>query len=235
MKNLLVLVTGCLLTVAVSAQQVENIEQKAQTIAQEVQTNGRYLSRDQRAEISRNLDSIRRILKGGSTFPTPPPLPPPPRPQPTSSYTCVSRDNDGADPYVFAIRDGIQVTRIAAANFSNLESCNLALNSIRYIGGKNILCLSRDNDGSSPYQVASLSGVSVSRIPKTVSDTNTTCNDMLNSFRPDRNNNVTFCISRDNDGAAPYVAAMLNLYGESLQTGTESFSSLTACKAFIGQ
>ncbi|MDG0815324.1 hypothetical protein [Bdellovibrio svalbardensis] len=235
MKSLLVLVTGCLLAVTVSAQQErqESIELKAQTIAQDLQYNGRNLTREQRFEISRNLDAIRRIMKGGSTLPLPPP--PPPLPAPTSNYTCVSRDNDGRNPYVLGIREGINVTRIMAATFSTEAECQGNLNSIRYVGGKSLLCLSRDNDGRNPFLVASLSGGRISRIIRTVVSTKGECDDLLGNFRPDRNNNVSFCTSRDNDGRVPYVAAILNLNSESIQTGSESFSSLGACKSFLGQ
>jgi hypothetical protein len=66
MKNLVVLIAGCLMALSASAQNM-NIEQKAQEVARDVQRFGRSLTYAERAEVAGNLDSISRILRGGNS------------------------------------------------------------------------------------------------------------------------------------------------------------------------
>ena len=240
MKLVTVLFTGCLLSVSAFARpgddagRGDRLVEKAQEVTRSIQARNSNLSQSDRRAIAQHLDAIREILRNGngSSYPTPPP---PPYPGNGSgyddAYICVSRDNDGAAPYVMAVRQGLNVVRMRAT-FNSTSACSSAINSMRYVGNKKMMCLSRDNDGSEPYQLVSISGTDVTAIPRTVSSFSN-CNNLLNSLRPDRRNTVVFCTSRDNDGAAPYVAMSLSLYDNSTQVGTEVFSSMSSCQAFI--
>lgn len=224
--NRLVLL-GALLTVsmgAVAQSWAPSIEVVGQRVASDIVRFGRSLGPNDRAEVSRHLDAISRILggqgQGGGGFTQGP------------EYTCVSRDNDGANPYVIGIKDRIQVTRIKNAQFSSQGECQSTLQSIRSVGYNSMLCLSRDNDGSNPYLLSVLNGSNVTRIVKTVVQSKAECDGLLQNLQP-RQNAATFCTSRDNDGAAPYVAASLDLSTLTLQLGTESFQTKSVCQQFI--
>ncbi|QLY24545.1 hypothetical protein [Bdellovibrio sp. KM01] len=224
MKLLSVLVMGCLLSVAAVAAPGDRIAEKADRIAMELRYRGHELSQSQREQINKSLDSIRRVLDGDLEGPGG---------GGDSRYTCVSRDNDGRAPYSLAIREGINVTRLQIT-YDTLPSCEQAMNLIRYIGYKGLICTSRDNDGREPTLLALLNGGQAARISKTVMN-KADCLETLRTLRPDRNNNIVMCVSRDADGRNPYVALNLNMNNGSVQTGTETFNNIADCKKFIGQ
>jgi hypothetical protein len=151
------------------------------------------------------------------------------------SYVCASRDNDGRSPYVMAIRRGIQVERLLGETYSSEFDCQQAFRSIRKIAGNSMLCVSRDNDGRNPYQIAALRGKSMARISRTTTNTKMECEQTLNSLRPSFDGIVTFCTSRDNDGRNPYTAVNLDLNSGRVEVGTESFNDIFACRRFLGQ
>ncbi len=220
MKSFSVLVMGCLLSVAAIAAPGERIEEKADSIAMELRYRGHELSPSQRELINKNLNSIRRILDGDLEGPVS-----------DARYACVSRDNDGRAPYSLAIREGINVTRLQLT-YDSQQNCEQAMYSIRYIGYKALICTSRDNDGREPTLLAMLTGNQAVRIPSTVM-TKGDCQETLKTVRPDRNNVITLCVSRDADGRNPYVALSLNMNSGAVQKGSESFNSIGECKAFL--
>jgi hypothetical protein len=224
MKSLSVLVMGCLLSVAAVAAPGDRIAEKADRIAMELRYRGHELSPAQREQINKSLDSIRRVLDGdleGSGGGS------------DARYSCVSRDNDGRAPYSLAIREGINVSRLQLT-YDSIQSCEQAMNSIRYIGYKALICTSRDNDGREPTLLALLSGNQASRIPRTVMN-KADCLETLRTVRPDRNNVITMCVSRDADARNPYVALSLNMNSGAVQVGAESFNSIAECKTFLRQ
>jgi hypothetical protein len=221
MKFLSLLLT--LVTVSAFAQRPPAyIEEEAQNVAYQLRTEGRYLSASQRDQIARHLESIKRIMNGAGHE----------EPGTNGEYTCTSRDNDGRAPYVFAVRQGIQVVRISGETFTTQDECRRTLDSIRQISGRALFCSSRDNDGRSPFQMAVISGTQIARIQRTVVSTRQDCETLVRSLQP-RRGSVLFCTSRDNDGRSPYVAVDLNLYSMQLQVGSESFSTLQGCEQFL--
>ena len=125
--------TGFLLTVLFSltalGQRPVYIEEQVEKLAFEIRREGRFLSDEQRLQIARHLESIERVLRGGGGV------------QPgTGEYTCVSRDNDNRSPYVFALREGIQVVRLTGETFSALSECQNTLATAREISGRYFFC-----------------------------------------------------------------------------------------------
>lgn len=215
------LALATLLLTSASAQRPVYIEEEAQNLAYQLRSEGRYLSQSQREQIARHLESIKRIMLGsGGEEPE------------FGEYTCTSRDNDGRSPFVFAIRQGIQVVRITGETFSTPDDCKRTLESIRRLSGRSLFCASRDSDGRSPFQMAVLSGSQITRIQRTVTTTRPDCENLVRSLQP-RRGSVLFCTSRDNDGRSPYVAVDLNLNTLQMQVGSEAFSTLQGCEQFL--
>lgn len=175
------------------------------------------------------LEAISREVCSGGGLGNGPGLPP------RAEYTCVSRDNDGQSPYVFAIREGIDVLRIRTETFRNMQDCTQSLNSVRFEFGRALLCVSRDSDGQTPYQIAALAGDVLTKIQGTVIRTKSECDQTIAKLRTDRNGQATLCVSRDQDGQSPYTAISVDLGNLSVRRGSESFRTMTECERFIGQ
>lgn len=226
MKNVLAFALTVFTALSASAQSVSTSEliNKAQYVAGEIRQEAQYLSQEQKLRISQNLDSIRRIIDGQEQGGI----------QDRATYSCVSRDNDNAAPYVMAIRQGINIERMRQAQFSQMNGCQEALRSIQYVRGAGVLCLSRDNDGASPYVLATLNGAQVSRIERTKTSSVAACNDILTMVRTARGGVMQLCVARDNDGAAPYVAANLEILSGKMEVGSEKFQDIRSCQNFLG-
>lgn len=222
MKSYFILALACLASASAVGQSALTIETDAFDVAVEIRRTARYLTPSERLQIASDLQSIRSVLSGEmSGAPN------------LQQYTCASRDNDGRAPFVVAFRQGIQLDRIPGETYSSDSACRAALSSIRSLGRTGLLCVSRDADGRSPYQLASLVGAKISRLDRTQVSTQQECATLLNELRP-RRGQVTFCSSRDRDGRSPYVAVSLNVNDGSVQVGTEVFDKLTGCQQFIG-
>lgn len=153
---------------------------------------------------------------------------------PRAEYTCVSRDNDGQSPYVFAIRQGIDVLRIRTEQFRSMQDCTQSLNSVRYEYGRALLCVSRDSDGQAPYQLAALGGDVLTKIQGTVVRSKGDCDQLLGRMRVDSFGRTNLCVSRDQDGQSPYTAISVDLSNLSVHRGSESFRTVGECERFIG-
>lgn len=223
MKNFSLIVLTFFVSAAAFAQRSTSIEQEAARISFQLQRDGRYLAPSQREQIARHLESIDRILEGGGQGRNE-----------GGEYTCVSRDNDGRSPYVLGIREGVQITRLKGETFKSEQSCKDTLASARNFARSTIMCVSKDNDGRSPYQLALLNGTAISRIARTVSGDFQSCQLTLRALRSVRDQAV-FCTSRDNDGRSPFVAVDLNVTTGATQVGSETFQDLMSCQRFLGQ
>jgi hypothetical protein len=201
-----------------------NLEQEAREVMMALHREAPRLTPAQESEISQHLNAIRDVIYPGYN----------PGYPGQASYACVSRDNDGRAPYALAIRNGLNVTRLAGGTFNTENDCVQALNTSRYIAGATLMCVSRDNDGRAPFSLASL-GNQITRLPRTLTNSVGDCNGLLSSLRPSPNGQVVYCTSRDNDGRAPFQAVALTPTTGAVQGGTEIFNTINECNAFIGQ
>ena len=234
MKQVLLL-TIMSVAVFAQAQRQIRVEIEAQSVAQEVRQEAPYLTVSQEQEIMEHLRAVRQIIRNGSShnggdyghghdnegYQE-------------ATYTCVARDNDDRAPWVIGVRQGVNVTRINAAQFTTKPDCDNTIKTGRVIRGNNLICLSRDNDGRAPWQLANIDGTNVQKIPATIVDSLEKCQTFLRDLRP-RGVNATFCGSRDNDSRAPYQAINLNIETNEVTRGTELFDSVAKCNAFLGQ
>lgn len=217
MKNFVLVTFSMLLSTVAMAQ---SLGSQAQSVASAVQREERDLSNEQRSEIARLLNNIREVLYGGGG-------------SDMSDLTCVARDNDGRNPYVMALRQGINTTRLRGETYRTENECREAIRSARLIRGTVMMCASRDNDGRNPFQLAVFDGTDLRRISRTTVKTQSECLDMLNKLSV-RGTTATMCLSRDNDGQNPYVAVALNVRTLDIQTGTEVFRTKSECERFLG-
>lgn len=219
MKSLLLISVMSLMSLAQAQyQRPEALEREAYRVADEIRREAPYLSSQDQAEISRKLQEIREIIRGGG--------------QSSGQYVCVSRDNDGQNPWVIGVREGVTVTRITQAQYSTKTGCEGALSAARDIRGSLLICTSRDNDGQNPYQIGLLQGKSLIKVVSSIVSTQSECSEMVRSIRV-QGRLATFCGSRDNDGRSPYVAVALDLSTGQVTKGSESFSSIQQCRQFI--
>src|ERR1044072_4068947 len=102
-----------LLSTLVHAQYRDNaVAREAYNVADEVQRQAPYLSADEQQDLMEHLRAIRQILRGeGSSYGN-------------QSYICTPRDNDGHNPYVLGLRDGLNVTRISGTTFETKQQCD---------------------------------------------------------------------------------------------------------------
>ncbi len=205
------------------ANQNFDIEAKSAQIAQEIRQNGRYLSLDQRNRISTQLDGIRDIIYGGNSTP--------------ALIACVTRDNDGRDPWMLAVRDGINVRRIGGTVFANQAQCEIGMQNIRAIGATSLMCVSRDNDGRNPYTLATLSTSApgnfvLAKLAAVMPDMESCTGTIRRAVI--RQNQALLCVSRDNDGRAPWIATSLDARSGQFQRGTEVYNTIDACWASLG-
>jgi hypothetical protein len=200
-----------------------DIEAKSAQIAQEIRQNGRYLSLDQRNRISTQLDGIRDIIYGGNSTP--------------ALIACVTRDNDGRDPWILAVREGINVRRIAGTVFANQAECESGMQTIRSIGTTSLMCVSRDNDGKNPYTLATFNAstpgaYTASKLGAVMPDMQSCVGTIRRAVI--RQNLTLLCVSRDNDGRAPWIAASLDSRSGQFQRGTEAYNTIDVCWASLG-
>lgn len=218
------LVLSLLLSTAAMAQtRGSDIGSEAQRLASEIQRESRYLNRDQASQIRSKFEEIRDILYrtgggGGGAF----------------SYSCISRDNDNSRPYVYALRDGINMIRVSAMQFQSMDACQASISSIKYVGGAAIACVSRDNDDARPWVFATLNGQTVNKLSQTSTQSLADCKGLMDRMIVLPGSSVAYCKARDNDNARPYVAATLDLQSGTFKQGSENFSDLESCWRFLG-
>lgn len=196
-----------------------SVAREAFQLADELRYNENMLSEKQKVEISQLLRQARQVMMGGGP----------------SQYICVSRDNDNAQPYVFAIRQGVQTTRIKGEQFSTMQACQDGITKmIPMRNGSSLTCASRDSDGAQPFVIGLIQDGVLSKFPDTQVSTMDQCRDLMAKAVQSLNRGkMTLCVSRDRDGAQPYVAAEIDLQTRSVTKGSDTFSDMNSCNAFL--
>ena len=210
-----------LMILSCSWAHADYFETRTQEVFDDLKQQTSVMSDDQKRQVMGHLLAISQILDSGAS-------------DRASSYGCVSRDNDGASPWVIGFKSGINVTRMNETKFSSLSDCQSALSSGRQTPAGLLLCISRDNDGNQPWQMTFVKGQMVERISQTTMSNFSTCQQTIRRSQYKYIlNQLNFCTSRDGDGMNPYVAASIDLASKSLQKGTEMFQSMDACFSFL--
>jgi hypothetical protein len=224
--KLVLLVSALSFSLFAQAQSESNLIREARATMNEVRDAAPFLSPQEEQPITQHLRAIRAIARGESGGQRPPTK---------ENYVCVSRDKDDRNPYVLGVREGLNVERIRQAEFSTMPQCEDTLAKARRVRGFTLICLSRDNDSKQPFQIATLNGMTVTRLNSTIVNTLEACQQTVQTLRIEQGSRITFCGSRDNDGRAPYQALSLDIATNQLSKGTEVFDTMEKCKAFLGQ
>tara|TARA_R110000868_G_scaffold117600_13_gene312445 strand:+ start:15312 stop:15995 length:684 start_codon:yes stop_codon:yes gene_type:complete len=178
---------------------------------------------DQRTllRVRERLQSTLELLQGGGG-------PVPPNPNPRLNLSCISRDNDGRDPYVLGVKDPItlSVTKLPHSNIGQEANCREVKDSAVSIRESIFACVSKDNDGRDPWSIAHFKDGkfegNINNLGK-LSDCSKSLSRALRSSQA-----VAFCASRDNDGRAPWVQMSVVVEsGETHRAG--SYDTLDKC------
>ncbi len=197
------------------ASDVTRINQLINQISDEVN----YEQHNQ-ATLRRVKNSLKRslnILQGGTT-----------NPPARGLLLCISRDNDGRDPYILGMKDPrtLQTLRIINTNVGNKAQCKQVVQNYRQGGQFTIACVSKDNAGKDPWSPTLLGNGrmikklnSLGALPNCIASIN---NAVITNYA------MGICLSRDNDGKSPFVKAVLSFSDLSVTYG-EQFSKLAEC------
>lgn len=145
------------------------------------------------------------------------------------SFKCVSRDNDNRSPYIFAVElSDFSLRRIAEYKFNSLESCQSKAQAARFMVGGVHTCVSRDNDDSNPFVIATFYADRTSKRTEVFKDL-IQCQSVMNAARVS-SEAWMICVPRDNDGSAPWIRVVTKRDGQSVRQ-SETFSSFESCQA----
>lgn len=145
-----------------------------------------------------------------------------------SRLTCVSRDNDGREPYQIARENPDFTTTKIPGTVLSAADCKTVIGSIRQIRGYDMLCVARDNDARGPFQIlaAPKNGGKEVRIASV--DSLQSCLDNISHIQVNKQF-LAICAARDNDGRSPWVRTVLDLSNGSVKTTGESYGTLQQC------
>lgn len=170
--------------------------------------------------VKNQLENVLLTLQGTDQNPNPNPVP-------TFGLKCVARDNDNAAPWILASeRSDFSIIRYPQYTYRDVESCRRAATTGREMAGGLHTCTSRDNDGVAPFVMASFYGERTTKRTETFRDIEA----CFNTIKRARANYEAFvtCISRDNDGVAPFVKMVVKYDGTSTRQ-SNTFQSIETC------
>lgn len=121
--------------------QTVTIEKDAYRLAHEIRIQSPNLSQEQRTKIEFHFKAVRDILNSTDS---------------NADYLCVSRDNDGKNPYTLAFRNGAELKKINGSTFQNAADCHASLSTMKMVKDGFLICISRDSDGKDPWQLGFL-------------------------------------------------------------------------------
>ena len=153
----------------------------------------------------------------------------------TSALRCVSKDNDNRGPYVYAtLKSDFSLVKVQGVQFYSIEQCETSLRRAEKIGGKQLICASKDGDDRRPWVVANLEG---SVATKNANLSFTSFDKCREAFTHSTlsNGKLAFCTSKDGDDLAPYVIGMIDRRSGELSKASGQFGSLAECQTLLGR
>jgi hypothetical protein len=164
-----------------------------------------------------DLKSALETLRHGGTAPSP-------------GLQCVSRDNDGREPYMIARKnEDFSVTPIAGTVL-NLNECQDAVASTRRLNGFQITCVSRDNDARGPYSAVAIPKQSGSAPKFAVFGAYAECKQAVGAGQTS-GKFFALCAARDNDGRAPFTHVVFNSEDGTVRMTGDVYSTIGDCLA----
>ena len=192
------------------------------TLVDQIEDEVRFRSHDRRTLLlaKRNLQHALDTLRGN-------PSPIPPR---RTELSCIDRDRDGRDPYILGYLDPrtLSTSRIPNTNVGSIHQCqNIVANSINLSQGATLTCITRDNDGREPWAPVIIKD---GRVEKRLNSLGS-LNNCLSSISQSIANRfaVSLCVTRDNDGRAPFMRISYELSSGRVNNGA-TYNTLQECE-----
>jgi hypothetical protein len=210
----------CLMVLIVSFSSFAQIERRVIDLNDQIRSHVLNHTVDQRTlvRVKNQLEHVLATLHGTN---------PGPNPIPSFGLKCVSRDNDGYEPWILAgERSDFSIIRYPQYMYRNIESCRRAASAGREMVGGFHTCSSRDNDGYAPFIIASFYGERTNKRTETFRDIEA----CFNAIKRARENAEAFvtCVSRDNDGMAPFVKMVVKSEGQSTRQ-SHTYQNIESC------
>jgi hypothetical protein len=152
----------------------------------------------------------------------------------TTGLTCVSRDNDGQNPFVLArfTPEG-QLVPVAGAVYGTLGDCRTAAGATRAAGAATLVCASRDNDGQNPWTLGLVDAEGqATHLGEFVFGTLTDCLSALQSGVT-LAGELTLCTSRDGDGQNPFVPVAIDAAGARTRLAVLVYGAFDQCRVSL--
>lgn len=175
-------------------------------------------SEDQLRDALLNVNAALAVLQGGGTPPS------------SQELTCVSKDNDGREPYQIArVNQDFSTTKIAGTILNNPD-CKAAVKSPRKLRNHVVTCASKDGDARAPFQAISIAREGNDHRKFGVFNSFDDCSQSV--ARAQLNAQFfAMCASKDNDGRAPWLRLVLDTTTGSVTKAGDVFNSLQDCWA----
>lgn len=152
-------------------------------------------------------------------------------PSTITSLVCTPRDNDGANPYILAIKDHLTLseTRIPGT-IQDKPDCELSRAAAKQLSQAVVVCGSRDNDSKAPFAAVAFNTRTKTTARLGVFSHLTNClNGLAGSVQG--LDHLVLCASRDNDGVAPFVAYTLNAKTLAVGKGSTNYQNTAECES----
>lgn len=166
------------------------------------------------ARVRKQLESVKSLLEGTGTRPGR-------RDRGhNGGLSCIARDNDNRAPWVMGYRDPVtlKLEKMPNSLFQDKEKCNLSLTQTKETMGHSFVCISRDNDGRSPFVIGEYDEDG-GYVKHNKFLTLESCMKSMSRSRLGRGV-FSYCGSRDNDDRTPYTLYILSVIsGEVVEEG----------------
>lgn len=143
---------------------------------------------------------------------------------------CVAQDNDNSAPWIFAAElSDFTLKRFREHSFRSLQSCQARAQTARVLVGGLHTCVSRDNDDSAPFVIATFVNDRTFKRPEGFT-TLASCQSVLGRARVSVDAWM-FCAARDNDNSAPWIRVVVKRDQTSIRQTESTFQTLESCQA----
>lgn len=227
MKFLTIAITLIISLNSYAAKKEDPIYREIADLAYDIQSETRYTqaSREDLGQAKKLLEDALAILKGHSG-------------PSAGNLTCVSRDDDGRNPYAFAYRnpDDFSSRKITNAVFADQASCQSAKASAVTVGYRVYYCASKDSDGRNPislYTYEPSQNASQGRQVGVFADQGS-CLSSLSKAVVSRTGTMLVCVSKDDDGRNPWTQATVKSDGTIARSNMQ-YSDITSCLNSLSQ
>lgn len=149
------------------------------------------------------------------------------------SLKCISLDNDGRAPYVYAyLSDDFKQTKLTSVKFMSVEQCQKSLAEARSLANSKMLCVSADGDDRRPWILTKLEDNTLTKSKAVQFTSYGGCSQAL-SDSGSANGKLAFCTSKDGDDIAPYVIGLVDKRTGDVSRSSGQYGSMAECQNLL--